>query len=379
MRPVVYVSRFVPGYRRPILEALNTALGGRLLVCAGQPPSASFASLNTDAPAGFSQVRLRNLWIAREKLHAQGFGRVLRCKPGVILAEESPRTVTLPLLLNRARHHNIRTLLWGHFSSNNRPFGSSHPMDRYRIAMARRADGCVCYTESIAASLARFVPSERLFAARNTLNIRPLLKLRRQLASEGKPAIRQRLGLKAEAPVLAYLGRLIPQKKLDTLLDTYEELLRHGPASLIIIGDGPERAGIEARTARQRWSDVILTGALVNPQDSAAWLMAADVLVCPGYMGLAINHAFALGLPVVTQSSPDPNIRYHSPEIAYLKSGENGMIVPFGDVPALAHAVETVLTDQPRFSANALAYARDNLQLDTMLEGLLKAIQFVES
>ncbi|MDE2732695.1 MAG: glycosyltransferase family 4 protein [Bacteroidota bacterium] len=379
MRPVVYVTRFVPGYRRPVLEALNTALGGCLVVCAGQPPSASFASLSTDAPAGYRQVRLRNYWIAGDRMHAQGIGRILRLEPGVVLAEESPRTLTLPLLLSRARRRNSRTLLWGHFSSNNRPFGSAHPMDRYRIALARRADGCVCYTESIAASLAQFVPSERLFAARNTLDIRPLLELHRRLTAEGRPAIRKRLGLKAEGPVLAYLGRLIPEKKLDTLLDIYGELRRHQPASLVIIGDGPERAAIEPHISGRRGSDVILTGSLTNPRDSAPWLMAADVLVCPGYLGLAINHAFALGLPVVTQSSPDPDIRYHSPEIAYLKPGENGMTAPFGDVPALARAVQTVLADQPRFAANALAYARENLQLETMLEGLLNAIAFAES
>ena len=40
--PIAYVARFVPGYRRPVLEELNDRLDGRLVVCAGAPPEASF-------------------------------------------------------------------------------------------------------------------------------------------------------------------------------------------------------------------------------------------------------------------------------------------------------------------------------------------------
>ena len=377
-RPVVYVSRFVPGYRYPVLEALSRRLEGRLVVCAGPPPSASFASLHAAARPAFRQQTLRNYWIAKERLHIQPFGRILALMPSVILAEESPRSLTLPLLMRRARRRGTPTLLWGHFSSNNRPFDGRHPLDRYRLALARFADGCVCYTESIASSLAQFVPSSRVFTARNTLDIRPLLKLQRELAHEGKPAVRQRLGLRVDTPVLAYIGRLIPRKELTKLLDTYAVLIQRSPVSLVIIGEGPERPAIESRIAEAQWSDVFMTGALTDYHDSAPYLFAADMLLNPGYLGLAVNHAFALGLPVVTQSSPSPEIRYHSPEISYLKPGHNGMTAPFGDVPALARAVESILADQERFSANALAYAQDHLQLDHMVDGLVKAIETVE-
>ena len=378
-RPVVYVSRFVPGYRRTVLEALNKALSERLIVCAGQPPNASFASLTSDTPAGYRQIPLRSWWIAGERLHAQSVGRVLKLEPSVILAEESPRSVTLPVLLRRARRRGAATLLWGHFSSNNRPFGGSHPLDRYRLALARYVDGCVCYTDSIRTSLAEHVPPERLFTARNTLDIRPLLRLRELLEIEGKPAVRRRLSLRVDAPVATYIGRLIPQKRLDLLLDTYSILLRRGPLSLVIIGDGPEKSSIEARVKRENWTDVRLTGAITGQARSAPYLFAADVMVCPGYVGLAVNHAFALGLPVVTQASPKPGIRHHSPEVAYLQHGRNGMMVPYGNVPALADAVQAVLADQKRYSTHALNYARDHLDMSAMVDGLVKAVRFAEA
>ena len=49
---------------------------------------------------------------------------------------------------------------------------------------------------------------------------------------------------------------------------------------------------------------------------------ASDAVVIPGYVGLAVNHAFAHGLPVITCQS-----ELHSPEIDYVEPGINGLIL----------------------------------------------------
>ena len=376
--PVIYVSRFVPHYRLPVLERLNELLGNRLIVCSGQPPDATFESLRFHAQPEFWQVALRNLWIAGEQLHVQPFRKILQLGPSVILAEESPRSLLLPLLLYLAKRQGVGTLLWGHFSSNNRPFASSHPIDRYRLALARSVDACMCYTDSIAETLRQFIPHEQIFTARNTLDMPRLLELNEHLKIEGQKSVRHRLGLKINIPILTFIGRLIPRKGLDVLLDVYATLIDRGPVTLLIIGDGPEKVSIQDRVFREGWDDVHLLGAITAYEKSAPYLFASDVFVCPGYVGLSVNHAFAFGLPVVTQASPDPNIRFHSPEITYLQPGQNGMIAPHGDVLALANAVRCILDDQDRFSTNALTYARDHLSLSTMVDGLVDGIHYAE-
>lgn len=381
-RPVLYFTRMLLAYRVPVLERLNARLDGRLVVCSGQPPrSSSLHALTGNEANPFRQVSLRNRWFRGEALHAQPFRRAFHAfgRPAAVLAEDSPRSVSLPFLLRYAGHQQVGRLLWGHFSSNDRPFSASNLFDRYRIALARSVEACVCYTEPIAEMLRPYVPAERLFVARNTLDTDILFALYDTLAAEGRVAVRQRLGLPAEVPVLVFVGRLISSKGTDQLLDVFSALRARGPAHLLVIGSGPERGAMEARVARERIDDVHFLGAMPAWADSAPYLYAADLMLMPGYLGLAVNHAFAFGLPVVSQVSPDPAVRFHSPEVAFVQPGENGLLASCGNPEALLAAVEKVLADRIRFSRNAYAYARTHLTIDQMVDGLVAAVRYVEN
>jgi len=221
------------------------------------------------------------------------------------------------------------------------------------------------------------VASDRLFVAPNTLDTGRLLHLHDGLQREGRLATRKRLSLPAYAPVIAFLGRLIASKGVHQLLSVFEILLRRHPkAMLIVIGDGPERAVMEDRI--KTLGHVKMLGAITSWSASAPYLYASDVLLNPGYLGLSINHAFALGLPVVSQRSPSPNVRYHSPEIDYLQPKSNGLLSPHGDLSAMADAVETILRDQEQYAQNALSFARNHLGLEKMVDGLVHAVTHVE-
>jgi len=52
-------------------------------------------------------------------------------------------------------------------------------------------------------------------------------------------------------------------------------------------------------------------------------LRVSAAVVIPGFLGLAVTHAFAHGIPMLTRASD-----WHSPEIDYLKDGTNGLILP---------------------------------------------------
>ena len=376
--PIAYVARFVPGYRRRILEELNDRLDGRLVVCAGTPPEASFKALSSGPAPTYKRVQLRNTWVGGQRALIQNAQPVFACNPSVLLAEESPRTLSLPFLLSSAQRKGIGTLLWGHFSSNNRALSKLHPLDRYRIALAKRVDGCVCYTDQIAELIAPFVPGGRCFVARNTLDTPQLFRLYSTLAEEGKARVRNRLGLPEQGRIVVFIGRLVADKRPEILLDLHKSLGITEENALVLIGDGPEYAKLQARVKNEDLKNVFLPGAIPRLEDSAPWIYAADVMVCPGYVGLNVNHAFCLGLPVVTCTSPDPKIRYHSPEIAYLQPNVNGMRASYGDLNGLVKAVLAVLDNRDYFSANALAYAQANLKLESMIDGLVEAIQYAE-
>lgn len=382
MSHVLYLARIIPAYRRPILERLNERLDGRLVVGSGMPPpTSSLRTLTDHGSRGYRHIALENLWLRGESLHAQPFRRAFRKygTPRVLLAEESPRSVTLPLLLRYAQKRGIRRLLWGHFSSNNRAFSEEHWTDRYRIKLARSVEGCVCYTESIADMLRAYVPDGQLFVAPNTLDTDTLFALYDALYAEGKSAVRQRIGVPVDAPVLTFIGRLIPEKGTDRLLEVFRALRVHQPATLFVIGAGSEGVAMRARVKEEGIEGVHFLGAMPDRASSAPYLFASDIMLMPGYLGLAVNHAFAFAVPVVSQQSPDPAIRYHSPEVDFLRSGYNGILTRHNSTEALLAAVQTILADQERFSRHAWLTAREELTIDRMVDGLVEAIQWAES
>lgn len=376
-RPVYYFARVVPGYRVPILEQLNHRLGGQLIVCSGQPAGASSLSyLVSDQERSYRQVRLRNWWIRGEKAHAQPFRRAfdLHGEPGVVLAEESPRSITLPLLLRHAHRTGAGRVLWGHFSSLRRSFDpSKHHFDRYRLRLARSVEACACYTQGVADLLRPYIREENLFVARNTIDLEPMFAAYDRLAEHGNEAIRNRLSVSNNAAVLVYLGRLIPEKGTQLLLETYRILSKDRETALFVIGDGPDRQRMEAYAADNSLNDVRFLGPL-SDDDAAPYLYAADAMVMPGYLGLVINHAFAFGLPVVSLRQPS-GIAAHSPEVEYVESGTTGMLCEGDSAEDLVTGIQSVLSNLPQFSANARVYARSHLTPDRMVDGLYDAIQ----
>lgn len=379
--PLIYVTRTVPSYRVGILRQLNSRLNGRLVVCQGPPPhGSSLGHIKAELGTDLRVVHLKNWWIGGEKLHLQSLQPVFRAhgRPTAILAEESPRSISLPVLMAVSKARRIPIGLWGHFSSNHRAFSTTHPADLYRVSLARLADACICYTDGIAEMLKPHISASKLFVARNTLDTNALFDWHSRLSEEGKTAVRERLGLPADWHFVTFIGRLIKEKGTETLLRVVRRLQDTGKVGLVVIGDGPDRASMESKVAALNLQHIYFTGALPSYKESSPYLFASDVMLLPGYVGLAVNHAFALGLPVVTHASPG-EMRYHSPEIEYVIDGYNGRIVQHADVAALAESTLEILADLPQFSARAHTYAQSRLKMEYMVDGLESAFRYLES
>ncbi len=377
---VLYITRFVPAYRRPILELLNDKLNGRLVVCSGDPPGKSSLNfLASDGKPRYRQIALRNIWLKGESIHFNNYKVAFDSFPKAtcLLLEESPRSVGLPLIINYAKRNKLSTLLWGHFSSNGREIGSRNLRDQYRLYLARKVDAIVCYSDNIAFRLQSLVDSSKVFIARNTLDTRTLFNLHKSLIRKGKPDARRNLGLNVDSPVVLFVGRLIKEKGMSRLVETFEIVSsRHPGAQLVLIGDGPEKSFLQ-READNRSLDLTFTGAMPDLSESAAYIFASDVLLNPGYVGLSINHALSLGVPVVAPSASATS-RAHSPEWEFIKNGYNGILTGDSDAVTLADAVDAVLADQHKYSTNAFAFAEEQLTMERMVDGLVRSIEYAE-
>jgi glycosyltransferase involved in cell wall biosynthesis len=91
-----------------------------------------------------------------------------------------------------------------------------------------------------------------------------------------------------------YVGGLIPEKRIDLLLDAFHELrAKYSKIKLIIIGDGPQKEMIEEKLKIYCDSNIFYFGRIIEGVDS--FFVASDCLVLPGAGGLALNQAMFWG------------------------------------------------------------------------------------
>jgi rhamnosyl/mannosyltransferase len=157
--------------------------------------------------------------------------------------------------------------------------------------------------------------------------------------------------------VVLVVGRLVYYKGIDVLLDALS-MTRH--MRLVVAGDGPLRARLEARSAALGVADRIKWLGTVTDDELVGAFSAADVFVLPSVarseaFGLVQVEAMAAGLPVVSTRLGT------SVEIVNV-DGSTGIVVE-PNVPAtLADAIQTIADDaalRARLAAGALRRAED--------------------
>jgi glycosyltransferase involved in cell wall biosynthesis len=194
-------------------------------------------------------------------------------------------------------------------------------------AVLERCRGFLCHAGSVAGALAASYPG--IPAA-----VHPLPPDRLELP-ERAPA-RRRLGLPDGATAFLAFGLLRPYKGTDLLLEAFARLPEGRPAVLLLAG---EPWGALAADLRRRLAGRVIAALHWIPEEEAPrWFAAADVAVLPyrAATGSAVAaQALGAGLPVIAS-------RIGGLAEA-VEDGTSGVLVPPGDVAALARALERLL------------------------------------
>jgi glycosyltransferase involved in cell wall biosynthesis len=172
---------------------------------------------------------------------------------------------------------------------------------------------------------------------------------------------RKAFGLSADATIVLYVGRLVPEKGLRELVAAIRELRKQrGNLRLVMVGDGPMRDELKRAAANESW--LTLPGAQ-PPREVARWMVAADLVTLPSYSEGHPNvlvEALACGRAVV--ATPVGGI----PEVV---DETSGVLVPARDAGALARGLDEALRRDwdeaalsQRFSRGWDDVARDTLQ-----------------
>jgi glycosyltransferase involved in cell wall biosynthesis len=146
-----------------------------------------------------------------------------------------------------------------------------------------------------------------------------------------------RATLRIEAFALGVAGRLTAQKALG---DTLEALARVPDVELLVLGEGPERTALERRAAELGVSGRVRFLGAGTRADVIALFRAVDAaLLTSAWENLphTLLEALAAGTPVIATAVGG------IPEV--VRDGENGLLVPPGDVDAIASAIDRLARD----------------------------------
>lgn len=171
-----------------------------------------------------------------------------------------------------------------------------------------------------------------------------------------RAAARARLGLPDDRSIVAFAGHVNAAKGIGELQRAALDLKHRNPF-FAIAGEGSMKAEL-AQTLSGNGIDVKFFPVLDHPA-LADLMAAADVLALPSHAeGLPTTICEAMNVGCVVVGSAVGGI----PEI--VQDGQTGFVVPPKDAPALAAALDRVLSEpqlRERFSTAALAFARANL------------------
>ena len=175
---------------------------------------------------------------------------------------------------------------------------------------------------------------EKLHVIYNSLNTSQQRKIRDESTKEQALEVRRQI-FGNDNPVAICTTRLIAIRRLDLLLDSIHTLKERGRAvNLILVGDGPESQRLR-KQAEQLNLPVHFEGACYDERRIAQLVMASNVTVAPGKVGLTAMHSMVYGVPVVTHGDAFDQM----PEWEAIIPDKTGSLFQSGNVQSLSDAI----------------------------------------
>lgn len=151
------------------------------------------------------------------------------------------------------------------------------------------------------------------------------------------PGLRRIWGAAPEQPVALYIGRLAAEKNLPAVIDAYSAMRSVRPdIKLVLVGDGPERAAMEAGHR-----GIHFAGARIG-EDLAAHYASGDIFLFPSITetyGNVTVEAMASGLAIVAYD--------YAAAREHIVSGHSGLLARFNDTADFIRLASTLAGNPP--------------------------------
>lgn len=355
-------QRVLPIYRVPFFQALASQCQDGLGIFAGWPRRDEMVENRLSVP-GSVIVPAHNWHLFKGTFYACwqfGLIRWLESwRPDALILEANPRYLHTPKAIHWMHARGCPVIGWGLGAPemNGVLAGQRAQLRRNFIT---QFDALITYSaqgkEQYAA--AGFNP-ERIFVARNAAAPRPTT-----------PAPLRPDQLPIGEAVVLYVGRLQPRKRIDLLLEACAAQPAGQQPRLWIVGDGPQRAELEALAGRI-YPAAEFFGSLHGTELDERF-SRADLFVLPGTGGLAVQQAMTHALPVIVAEGDGTQSDLLRPE--------NGWQAAPGDLADLTRLLSQALADMPRLRRMGLASYRivsEEVNLENMVAMFEAAVNAV--
>jgi glycosyltransferase involved in cell wall biosynthesis len=286
--------------------------------------------------------------------------RLIRIQPDVIHAHEilTPAAIAMYSKTFLRRPILVKILRGGArgdiYKLKRRPFWKS-----YLRRLIKKVDAFLVISHEIDDELAalNIPPQKRVFLPNGVDAVRCS-----PVSEQRKLKLRASFSLPAQASIVMYAGRLVPEKRVDHLLKIWEGVRAKYPlAHLLIVGGGEEQSRLESMHVE----GVQFTGQV---EDAVSYLQAADLFVLPSStegLSNSMLEAMSCGLPVLATSvGGAPDVIEHQ---------VSGWLIPPDDIESLQQGLETLLEEESlRFSLGSNARQRilSSFSLDSIARRL---------
>ncbi|MBI3159669.1 MAG: glycosyltransferase [Chloroflexi bacterium] len=348
-------QRVLPEYRVPFLTELAARCEGGLAVYAGRPRPGEGIAIAAAIP-GAAYTEGRNIHRLAGPLYTcrqPGLLAWLAAQdPAALIVEANPRYPDTRKAIEWMKQHGRPVLGWG--------LGAPHlagplaaPRRRARLRLLTALDGVIAYS-GLGAAEYRALGLRNVFVAHNAAAPAP----------SGPPP--QRPDSFTGAPVILFVGRLQPRKRVGLLLRACAALPVR--PRLVIVGDGPARVEFEAE-ARRSFPAAEFLGARHGP-DLDALFAQADLFVLPGTGGLAIQQAMSHALPIIAAEGDGT-------QNDLVRPGRNGWLVQPGSLASLETALADALSDLARLRTYGRAsfhIVAEGINIEKMADAFVEAL-----
>jgi len=367
------IQRVIAVYRKPFFEKLARMNDIALSVFSGQ--SSPYEAIKTT-----EKIHLVHLFNTKNHYFSGPLGMIcwqqniikwlLQFNPDILVLDANPRILSSWVAICKMKLWHRPVLGWGLGSLDRYGFNWQVKI-REKIArfFINKLDGIIAYSSKAADDYmkAGFIKN-RIFIAYNAIDNIESDTYMTKFGSDTRwiDDWKKKLDLDPTLPIILFVGRLIPQKKVELLIQACIPLFDR--CQILIVGDGPIRPNLEALTELYKNKVRFIghqTGKIL-----AKCYIASDVFVLPGAGGLAIHQAMSYGKPVITSFGDGT-------ESDLVYEGVNGLYFCESDINGLRDKIREMIMNNEKgklMGKASLSIIKEKINIDKMVESYSHAL-----